>query len=522
MSEHIVARVNELADGQMKEVPIGDQAVLVVRVNGTYRVFGAYCPHQGAPLAEGILHDGRLRCPWHQSVFDVETGGLDEPPTLDGLPRYDVKLLDGNVIATLPDKLPDSCEPPMVSRDPADARTYVVLGTGAASMLAAQTLRQEGFAGRLLMVSREDCLPYDRTELSKRYLAKADARKPFVRDEGFYERHGIELKTGVEVREVDAAARTITCDHGQGIRFDKLLLATGSDPIPLNVPGADLANVFLLRRYDDCERIRAQVTAAKRCLVVGASFIGMEVAASIGGRGVAVTVVAPEQTPFESTFGSEIGNMYRLLHEQNGTKFHLGYKVARFEGQGKVQAAVLEDGQRIETDMVVIGIGVRPITNYLKGVHINEDGSVNVNRHLQVTDDIYAAGDIARFVDWRTGLPIRIEHWRLAQQLGRYAAQHMAGRDVQYRDVPFFWTNQYKVNTRYVGFAQDWDEIVYDGDVSSRQFIAYYLKKGGVLAAAGCKEDQKLCIISEIIRATGIPTLADIRRQLKHEPLVHV
>lgn len=520
MSEHIVARVDELKDGQMKEVAVGEQAVLVVRVNGAYRVFGAYCPHQGAPMAKGVIHQGRLQCPWHQSVFDADSGAMVEPPTLDHLPRYDVRIVDGNVVATLPVKLSDSCELRLAARDPADSRTYVILGTGAAGTLAAQTLRQEGFTGHVVMITREECPPYDRTELSKRYLAKADARKPFLRDAGFWDRCGVELFTGRRVRQVDPAAKTIAFDQGEGLAFDKLLLASGSDPVGLAIPGAELDGIFLLRRYDDCERIRQAALTAKCCVVVGAGFIGMEVAATLAGRGVQVAVVAPQQAPFESTLGPEIGNMYRELHEQNGAKFFMGRTVARFEGDGKVQAVVLDDGQRIEADLVVVGIGVRPITNYLTNVHVNDDAGVTVSRNLQLTQDVYAAGDIAAFPDWRTGVPIRIEHWRLAQQLGRCAAQHMAGRDVQYRGVPFFWTNQFKVNTRYVGFAADWDEIVYDGDVGHRQFIAYFVKRGGVLAAAGCKEDQKMCIIGEILRDPAVPTVADIHRQLKNETLV--
>jgi NADPH-dependent 2,4-dienoyl-CoA reductase/sulfur reductase-like enzyme/nitrite reductase/ring-hydroxylating ferredoxin subunit len=514
-TEHIVAGVDDLKDGQMKEVKLAeDTSILLVRVDGVYHAYGPRCPHHGAPLADGGLHRGGIRCPWHQAVFDATTGELREPPALDSLPKFDLRIEQGKVIVTLPEEPAAPRPPQMAGPDGAsDGRTFAIAGSGAAGLAAAEALRQDGFTGRIVMLTREKHLPYDRTDLSKTYLAKADADAPLLRSADFFESCGIEIQSGREIAEVDASAKTIRCEDGSRLRYDRLLLASGAVPRRLGVPGEDLDGVLLLRGLDDCDRIRRRLSDVSRAVVVGASFIAMEAAAALTKRNIPVTVVAPEAVPFERVFGEAIGRMYRDAHERKGVAFMLGERIGSFEGDAALSAAILESGRRVEADLAVVGVGVRPATDYLKGIEANADGSITVDAHLQAAEDVYAAGDIARFPDWRTGEPIRIEHWRLAQQHGRVAAHNMAGRETEYAGVPFFWTSQYMVITEYVGYVRQWDEIVFDGDPSGKRFIACYVRDGRVFAAAGRNRERTMCAIAELLRASEPPTVDELRAQ---------
>lgn len=527
--EHTVAKVDDLKDGQMKEIEVNEHQVLLVRLDGGYRAYVGSCPHHGAPLAEGLLHRGCIRCPWHQAVFDAGSGDLRQPPSLDRLPHYDVRVKGEDVIVTLPDTPGEQRSPAMVTADPqADGRTFAIVGAGAAGLVAAETLRREGFRGRIVLITREGHPaeekarrsprphgPYDRTELSKRYLTKPDATTPYLRDGSFYEDNGIELLAGRRVVEFDAGGKRIVFTDGEALNFDRALLATGGTPRTLGVPGEDLPDVLPLRSLDDCEAIREQAENNQKAVVVGAGFIGMEVCASLTQRGLSVTVVAPEEVPFTKTFGEQIGRMYQGVHEKKGAAFRLGRTVDRFEGDGKLEAVVLDDGERIEADFAVVGVGVRPATDGIAGLETNDDGSVTVDSHLRLSEDVYAAGDIARFPDWRTGGSIRIEHWRLAQQHGQVAAKNMAGGDVEYLGIPFFWTNQHMVIAQHVGFARDWDDLVVDGDIDEQQFVAWYVKDGKVLAAAGCQEDRRMAAAAEVLRESPLPSVEEIRRQVQ-------
>lgn len=514
--EHVVARLGELQDGQMKTVEVDGRKVLLVRIGDQFFAYAAECPHHGADLAEGLLHEGHVRCPWHQAVYEARTGKLLEPPSLDSLPAYDVRVRDSEVVVTLPDGSPKPAPPPMAEPSPAgDGRTFVIVGTGAAGLNAAETLRQEGFVGRIVMLTGERRLPYDRTDLSKPYLRKADAKPPFLRSGEFFDRHGIEVRTGCRAEAVDLRAKTLALSGGPSLRYDRLLVAVGAQPRRLGVPGEDLPGVHVLRSLDDCEAIRAALAKGGRGVVVGASFIGMEVAAAMAERGLETTVVAPEAVPFEKVFGERIGRMYQRVQEDKGAEFRLGRKVERFEGDSCVRAVVLDDGSRLDADLVVVGVGVRPATQFLRGLDLADDGGVVVDAHLRAGEDVWAAGDIARFPDWRTGRPLRIEHWRLAEQLGRIAARNMVGKPVEYRQTPFFWTNQHMVITAYSGYCTDWDEIVFDGKPEEHDFLACYVKDGKVLAVAGAERDRQVCQAAELIGAVGTPTVDQVRAALR-------
>ena len=497
----------------MKEVSVGDTRVLLARSGDRFHAVSATCPHYGAPLVDGVLCGTRLVCPWHHAAFSIVNGDLEEPPALDALACYDVRVDGDRVLVSVPGDAPDRRTPAMVQHDPlADSRQFVIIGAGAAGYAAAQTLREEGFRGNVVMITREDRAPYDRPNLSKDYLhGHAEPEWMPLRSEEFFNEHGIKLVLNKEVTRVDARTKTITFEGGEMMEYDALLVATGGAPVRLNIAGSDLRNVCMLRSFSDADSIIETAGHSRRAVVVGASFIGMEAAYSLRERGLEVTVVAPSQEPFEATLGAEIGALFRRVHESHGIRFKLGSIVYRFEGSHNVEAVVLDNGERIETDMVVVGVGVRPVTHFLEGVELDEDGAVVVDSKMCAGDGLYAAGDIVNFVDRRTKRRARIEHWRTAQQHGRIAARNMVGHDSVFDGVPFFWTRQFDIALLYVGRATSWDKIIYRGDVSSQDFLAFYVKHGRVLAVAGMNRDREMAAAEELMRLGRMPAVEQLK-----------
>jgi NADPH-dependent 2,4-dienoyl-CoA reductase/sulfur reductase-like enzyme/nitrite reductase/ring-hydroxylating ferredoxin subunit len=515
-TEAVVATINDLQDGEMKQVSVGETKVLLVRVAGEFHAVGASCSHYGAPLARGVLQGDRVVCPWHNACFSATTGNLQEPPGLDSLARYDVRVEGEEVIVSLPQEQPTGLRTPSMARyaPDADGRTFAILGAGVAGIHAAETLRQVGYQGRIVLVDREVKLPYDRTQLSKGYLAgKASENALQLRSCEFYDEHDIELAFGKTVTSVDASEKTLIYDDGSTLNYDALLLGMGGKARRLPVPGAELENVFTLRDFEDSEAIVRAAREESKAVVIGGSFIGMETAASLAQQDVSVTIAAPESHPLEQILGEELGEMFQQVHEEHGVDFKLGTKAERFEGNGKVEAVVLDNGERLEADLVVLGVGIKPATDILKGVSRNEkDNSVVVDEYLQAADGLYAAGDIACYPDWRTGEAIRIEHWRVAAQHGRIAAHNMVGKAVKFRGIPFFWTTQFNIRLRYVGHAQQWDEIIFDGEPQEGKFLAFYVKDQQVLAVAGALRDRDIAAISELMRLEEMPTPDALRR----------
>jgi NADPH-dependent 2,4-dienoyl-CoA reductase/sulfur reductase-like enzyme/nitrite reductase/ring-hydroxylating ferredoxin subunit len=497
-----LANTSDLRDGEMKEFSTGEMRVLLARVDGRFHAVSAVCTHYGGPLAEGVLCGTRVMCPWHHAVFNVVNGDMVEPPALDALTCYDVRVEGEWVLVSVPEDDETRRTPEMVQRDTTtDSRQFVIIGAGAAGYAAAQTLREEGFRGNVVMITREDRAPYDRPNLSKDYLhGHAEPEWMPLRPDEFFKDHDIQLVLGKEVTRVDARSKTITFDTDETMEYDALLVATGGAPVRLNIPGSDLKNVCVLRSFTDADSIIETASRSRRAVVVGASFIGMEAAYSLRERGLEVTVVAPSQEPFEATLGAEIGALFRRVHESHGVRFKLGSIVYRFEGTHNIEAVRLANGERIEADMVLVGVGVHPVTHFLEGVELDDRGGVVVDSRLCATEAIYAAGDIASFIDSRTGERMRIEHWRTAQQQGRTAARNMLGRDVEFDAVPFFWTQQFDAGLLYVGHAKSWDQIIYRGDVSARDFLAFYVKNDRVLAVAGMNRDHEMAEIEVQMR----------------------
>lgn len=524
-TEEVVAQRDDLKNGEMKQVVVGENDVLLVRHDDQFYALHAYCSHYGAPLAGGALSEGRIVCPWHHSCYDATSGNQIEPPGLDSLEAYRVDLDGDDVVVRVPEDAEGHRILPLSRRRESDTRTFVVLGGGAAGEYAAEALRQNGYEGRLVMITREKETPYDRPNCSKEYLmGEAPEEWMFLRGDDFYEDADIERMHETIVAKVDAGAKTITFENGESMKFDAAVLCTGGIPHALDVPGANLEGIYTLRSFADSNTITEAGESSINAVVVGASFIGMEVAYSLKELGVEeVTVVAPDKVPFANTLGARVGKMVLDIHEENDVKFRLGHTVKEFRGDGLVEGVVLDDGSEIEADMVVVGIGVRPAADFIVGVEKADDGSINVDETLKAADGVYAAGDIARFSYWLTGQPIRVEHWRLACQHGRIAGTNLAlasrnGSDggdqpEPYRSIPFFWTAHFGTSIRYVGHATDWDEIIYDGSPEERDFIAFYVKEDRVLAACGLNRDTEMAAIEELMRRRRMPTIVDLKRK---------
>ncbi|PSB11537.1 NAD(FAD)-dependent dehydrogenase [Pleurocapsa sp. CCALA 161] len=516
MKEIAVARINDLQNGQMQQIEVENSQILLSKINDQYYATSAFCTHYGAPLAKGILCGERIVCPWHNACFNAIAGQQEEPPGLDSLTHFAVRVEGEQVLVNLPDEIPQQRTLSMARHEPSiDSRTFVVLGAGAAGMAAVEMLRQQGFQGKIVFISAEPKLPYDRTKLSKNYLqGNGTADSLSVRDCQFYDDHDIELRFGQAVTEVDAVNKKIIFTDLSELEFDSLLLATGGLARKLDVPGSDLAHIFTVRQPEDADSILNTVKNAQKAVVIGSSFIGMEAAASLNQQGLDVTVVSPSKVPFEKILGEQLGMMFQQVHQSKGVKFKFETKAVEFIGNKQVEKVVLDDGTELAADLVVLGVGVKPNTSYLKGIKLNEkDHSIPVNNYLQTEiNDIYAAGDIAQFPYAPMNKSTRIEHWRLAAQQGRIAAANMLKHNQRKVEqiVPFFWSGQYDLKLRYVGHAEKWDEIKIAGDLESA-FLAYYIKDDQIMAVAGMNRDRDLAAISELMRLQQMPQAAAVK-----------
>ena len=514
MKEIAVARVDELQNGQMQQIAVGDSQILLSRIEDKFYATGAFCSHYGAPLAKGVLCGERIVCPWHNACFNAIAGQQEEPPGLDSIAHFEVRTEEDRVLVKLPDEIPQHRTAEMARYEPnVEERTFVVLGMGAAGTAAVEKLRQLGFQGKIVSIAAEENLPYDRTKLSKNYLqgqAKADSLP--LRSRDFYDRHDIELCLGRAVTEVDALSKKITFADDSTIKYDSLILATGGKARKLDIPGADLANIFTLRQPEDADSILSVLPNAKQALVVGSIFIGMEAAASLTQQGLKVTIVSPDEVPFEKILGDRLGKMFQKLHEQQGVEFILGSKAVEFKEKEGI-SATLDNGAEVTADFVVVGIGVKPNTSYLSGIELNQNQSISVNEYLQTEiQDVYAVGDIASFPYAPMGKATRIEHWRLAAQQGQLAAANMLEQKQRVDSiVPFFWSGQYDVKLRYVGHAEEWDEIEIDGSLDEPKFLAYYLKDNRIMAVAGINRDRDIAAISELMRLQKMPDAAAVK-----------
>jgi 3-phenylpropionate/trans-cinnamate dioxygenase ferredoxin reductase subunit len=362
--------------------------------------------------------------------------------------------------------------------------TFIVAGGGLAGAKAVETLREEGFDGRLVLVGDEPDRPYERPPLSKDYL-RGDAEREtiYVHPEAFYAEHGVELRLGRRAVELDVAQSELVLDNGEWLAYDRLLLATGAEPRRLAIPGAELDGVFYLRSVADSDALRERLDRGGAAVVVGSGWIGCEVAASARSRGLEVTVIAPDRVPLERVLGREIGAVYRDIHTDHGVQLRLGAGVEAFEGAGAVERVRTTAGDAIECDFVVVGVGAVPRTALAERAGIGVGDGIRVDERLQTSaPGVFAAGDVARALHPFYGESIRIEHWANALEQGGAAARNMLGRDLAYERLPYFFSDQYDVGMEYTGYARTWDRVIVRGDVAAREFIAFWLAGDQVVA----------------------------------------
>jgi NADPH-dependent 2,4-dienoyl-CoA reductase/sulfur reductase-like enzyme/nitrite reductase/ring-hydroxylating ferredoxin subunit len=525
-----VCPVDALSIGEMKQFTVQGREILLARKQDGFFAIAAHCSHKGAPLIQGVMSNRHVVCPWHNACFSLQTGALLEPPGCDHLASYGIELHQGTVYVDLPVSKVEShvsmfVEVPVLRKgtvvpvlcqpsEELDDRLFAIVGGGAAASAAAEMLRRKGFRGRLVMLTADKHLPYDRTRLSKGHLQQDDATTPApLRSADFYAKYGIHVITGATVTHLDTQAQTLTYGEGKTLPYDAVLLATGGQVRQLPIDGVDLPNVFTLRRAEDAAHILKAIQNQQSAVVIGAGFIGMEVAASLRQQGLAVTVVASSQVPFEQVLGREVGAWLQQVHEAQGVTFRLGTKAQAIKGADAVEAVVLDDGETLPADLVVVGIGVTPATDFVDASLLDEgDRSISVDACLQAAPNVYAAGDIAQYPDPWTNQPVRIEHWRLALQQGRTAAQNMLGESVPFQAVPFFWTGQYDLKLRYVGHAETWDEVVIHGSLADQRFLAFYLQGERIAAVAGVGRDRDIAAISELMRLRQMPTAEELQR----------
>jgi NADPH-dependent 2,4-dienoyl-CoA reductase/sulfur reductase-like enzyme/nitrite reductase/ring-hydroxylating ferredoxin subunit len=497
-----------LARDQMIEGTYEGERVLLARVEDRFYAVGGVCTHYGAPLCEGLLSGTTVHCPWHHARFDLESGRATAPPALAGLKRYRVVVGPDRVRILGPAPVPRPSPRPVRAPD-----SVVIVGAGAAGAIAAETLREEGFQGRVTLLDSEPSGPVDRPNLSKDYLAGSAPEEWLpLRSDEFYRESGIELRVGTRVERIDPQARTLTLAGGEQLGWGALLLATGATPVRLPVPGADLAHVFMLRSLRDSRAIIGAAGRARRAVVVGASFIGLEVAAALRARQLEVHVVAPENIPMERVLGRELGTLIRDLHEKNGVHFHLGSTVQTIDRE----SVTLSDGTRVPVELVVVGIGVRPSTGLAAAAGIACDRGVLVDELLRTSaPGVWAAGDLARWPDPSSGELVRIEHWVLAQRLGQAAARSILGSEERFRPVPFFWSRHYDVSIQYVGSAVGFESADSVGDPRHGNGTVLF-KRGGRILAVASVGDPRVNLEAEIALESGdAAAVAEWERRLR-------
>lgn len=495
----------ELADGSIVDGTLNGERIALVRSGGEAFAVGGLCTHYGAPLAGGIVVDGGIRCPLHHACFDLRSGAATCAPAMSPIPTFAVVEADG-MIHVGAKREPTPPAPKHATSD--RVRTIVILGTGAAGTAAADTLRRRGFDGRVVMIGAEDELPYDRPNLSKDYLAGTcgDEWLP-IKPREFYRENEIELMLGHRVSAIDTEARELRTLKGRSPVYDRLLIATGSEAVGLPIPTHGLRHVHTLRTLADSRAIIAASRNAKRAVVVGGSFIGLEVAAALRTRGIAVDLVAPSGMVFDRVFGPTLSTFIQRLHESNGVRFHLGTSVKAIDPT----EVTLVNGKRIPADLVVVGIGVRPSVAVAQWARLEVAQGIVVNEFLETSKaGIYAAGDVARWRDRQSGESVRVEHWNVALRQGQTAAGNMLGERVPFDAIPFFWSQHYDVAIKYVGQQATWDEVSVDGDPDARDCAVEYRRGGKVIAVATIGRDVESLRAELAFEHGELPTRAAV------------
>lgn len=533
---------------EMKEVTFKDDAkILLSKVNGDFFATGSKCTHYGAPLAKGVItSQGRIVCPWHGACFNARQGDIEDAPAPRNLLSFKVEVRGDDIyVSADPEEVKKNyraTKPPPGTKT--EGKGVIIVGGGSGGLYAVEGLRESGYNGPIRIVSKEKYIPIDRTKLSKALID--DAGKLAVREESWYKENDIDLNLGSIVKSVDIEGQTVTTEDGQTFSYDHLILASGATPTKIPVDGKDLGNVFLLRTIDDTKAINAAIAAATvqqpevvekveayigadklfkpSMVIIGSSFIGME-AALAASKKANVTVVGMDKVPFEAILGPQIGEALRKNHEKQGIKFHLSAELSHFEpsskDSSKVGSVVLKSGEKISADLVLIGAGVKPVTDYaqnIPGIQLdNKDKSIEVDEQLRLKGigkkNVYAVGDIAKFPDVKTGDMMRIEHWNVAGNHGRSVASTITGKEEPYNKTAIFWSAQ-GAQLRYCGTSKSskWDDIFIDGNPEELKFCAWFGKGDEVVAVATMARDPIVAHVSELLTLKKMPTYSEIKQ----------
>ena len=479
---------DSLADGVPFLGHVQSEPVILVRRGEEIFAIGATCGHYGGPLAEGLVVDDTVRCPWHHACFSLRTGEALCAPALSPVAGYAVVQRAGRAFVTGKRAKATSGGRGPRRGTPAPPSVAIV-GAGAAGNSAAEELRHFGFEGGITLFDRDQLAPYDRPTLSKDYLAgtASDEALP-LHPRAYYEERGVELVLGRRITALDPARKRLTFDDGTTREFGSIVLATGADPVRLEMPGEHGPPIHYLRTLADSRAIIKAAEGARRAIVFGASFIGLEVAASLRARKIEVHVVAPDRRPLERVLGPEFGDFIRGLHEEHGVVFHLGRKASGVTPGG----VVLEGGERLEADFIVAGIGARPATALAEQAGLLVEKGVVVDAYLETAaKGLFAVGDAARWPNPRGGGLVRIEHWVVAQRQGQAVARTIVGERMPFTDVPFFWSQHYDLSINYVGHAERWEAIEIEGSLQRHDCSVRYRAQGRVLAMASVFRDRE-------------------------------
>ena len=479
--------IADMPDGGSVAGRVGTDDVLLVRSGDSLFAVAPLCSHYSAPLADGVIVGDTVRCPRHHACFSLRSGEALRAPALDPLACWRVERVGD--MAFVRDRLPAPTRSERFQVAPnAGPHSVLIIGGGAAGLAAAEMLRRAGYARPVTILSADDSAPCDRPNLSKDYLAGTAAEEWIpLRPQEFYAERKIQLLLNARVDAIDVEHRSVRLSDGREFGYGALLIATGADPIRLQIDGATSTRLHYLRSFADSRSIIASLGTARRAIVVGASFIGLEVAASLRERGLEVHVVGLEKIPMERVLGPELGRFVQALHEAHGVSFHLGASITRIEGE----TAILSDGARLPAEIVVIGAGVRPALSLAERAGVALDRGVVVDRYLETSvPGIFAAGDIARWPDAHSDANIRVEHWVVAESQGQAAALNMLGAQQPFDAVPFFWSQHYDVTLNYAGHAETWDTIEIDGSLESHDATVRYQLGGRTVAVVTIGRDR--------------------------------
>ncbi|XP_073169051.1 apoptosis-inducing factor 3 isoform X3 [Lepidochelys kempii] len=517
--EASVCHVKDLENGQMREVDLGCGKALLIKENGDYYAMGHKCPHYGAPLVKGVLSKGRVRCPWHGACFSIGTGDIEDFPGLDSLPKFQVKIEKEKVyiraskqalLTQRRTKVMAKCI--SLSNYNISSTNVLIIGAGAAGLVCAETLRQEGFSDRIVMCTMDRHLPYDRPKLSKSMDSHLD--QITLRPKEFFRTNDIEVLTETQVAAVDTKNKTAVFKDGFKMDYNKLLIATGNTPKALSCKGKEVENVFNIRTPEDANRV-VKLASSKNAVIVGASFLGMEVAAYLTEKAHSVSVVELEEVPFMKFFGEKVGQALMKMFENNRVKFYMQTEVSELrEQEGKLKEVVLKSGKVLRADVCVIGIGASPATGFLKqsGINMDSKGFIVVNKMMQTNiPGVFAAGDAVMFpLALRNNKKVNIPHWQMAHMHGRIAALNMLAHGMEINTVPYLWTAVFGKSIRYAGHGEGFDDVVFQGDLDELKFVAFYTKNEEVIAVASMNYDPIVSKVAEVMASGRVIRKRDV------------